>query len=159
MKKTLSILVTVCFFLPGSIFALMPPDDMEKRNLEAKLILIGEVKGTGKVLLPEKGRKGSAIKGVFVLDVLNVIKGYGIVKPGDKLHIIFRLPPEPKGGLIAHRVGSAQVKVEAGNRVVVYIDDSRHRGFYRPLAEGSSVVVIAPSIKEQIPADKKTDKH
>jgi len=159
MKKALSILVIVCFFVPGTILALAPPDDIEKRNLEAKLILVGEVKGTGKVLLPEKGQKGSAIKGVFVLDVVNVVKGYGIVKPGDKLHIIFRLPPEPKGGLIAHRTGSAQVKVEAGNLVVVYIDDSRHRGFYRPLAEGSSVVVIRPSVKEQVPAEKKTDKH
>jgi hypothetical protein len=159
MKKTLSILVIVCFFVTGNVFALMPPDDMEKRNLEAKLILVGEVKGTGKVLLPEQGRKGSAIKGVFVLDVLNVVKGYGIVKPGDKVHIIFRLPPEPKGGLIAHRTGSAQVKVEAGNLVVVYIDDSRHRGFYRPLAEGSSVVVISPPVKDQIPAEKKSEKQ
>lgn len=159
MKKTLWILFIVWFFVTGNVFALMPPDDMEKRNLEAKLILVGEVKGTGKVLLPENGRKGSAIKGVFVLDVLNVVKGYGIVKPGDKVHILFRLPPEPKGGLIAHRTGSAQVKVEAGNLVVVYIDESRHRGFYRPLAEGSSVVVIRPSVKEQIPVEKKTEKQ
>lgn len=159
MKKALSILVIVCFFVPGTILALAPPDDIEKRNLEAKLILVGEVKGTGKVLLPEKGQKGSAIKGVFVLDVVNVVKGYGIVKPGDKLHIIFRLPPEPKGGLIAHRTGSAQVKVEAGNLVVVYIDDSRHRGFCRPLAEGASAVVISPSIKEQIPAEEKAGKQ
>ena len=159
MKKALSILVTVCFFLPGSIFALMPPDDMEKRNLEAKLILIGEVKGTGKVLLPEKGRKGSAIKGVFVLDVLNVVKGYGIVKPGDKLHIIFRLPPEPKGDLVLTVSGSGPVKVNAGNFVVVYIDPSKHHGFYRPLAEGSSVVVIRPSVKEQIPAEKEAAKQ
>ncbi|MCP4665731.1 MAG: hypothetical protein GY849_05125, partial [Deltaproteobacteria bacterium] len=65
MKKALFILVMVCFFLPGSVSALMPPGDMAKRNLEAKLILVGEVKGTGKVLLPEKG--GSGKKGVFVL--------------------------------------------------------------------------------------------
>lgn len=159
MKRALLIIVIACFFVPGNVFALMPPDDMEKRNLEAKLILVGEVKGTGKVLLPEKGRKVSAIKGVFVLDVLNVVKGYGVVKPGDEVHIIFRLSPEPKGGLIAHRVGTAQVKVEAGNLVVVYIDDSRHRGFYRPLAGGSSVVVIKHCVKEQTPAEKKTEKQ
>ena len=75
MKKALSVFVIACFFVPGSIFALMPPGQIEKLNLEAKLILVGEVKGTGKVLLPEKGQKGSAMKGVFVLDVLNVIKG------------------------------------------------------------------------------------
>jgi len=159
MKKAWLILVIFCFLAPGSLFAVMPPDDMEKRNLEAKLILVGEVQGTGKVLLSEEGQKGSPIKGVFVLDVLNVIKGYGIVKPGDKIHILYRLPPEPKGGLIAHRTGSAQVKVEAGNLVVVYIDDSTHRGFYRPLAEGSSVVVIRPPAKEHTPAEKVIEKQ
>jgi hypothetical protein len=132
---------------------------MEKRNLEAKLILVGKVQGTGKVLLPEKGQKGSAIKGVFVLDVLNVIKGYGIVKPGDKIHIIYRLPPEPKGGLVAHRTGSGQVKVEAGNLVVVFIDESRHHGFYRPLAGGSSVVLIKPPLKEHTSVEKKAEKQ
>ena len=81
------------------------------------------------------------------------------VKPGDKIHILYRLPPEPKGGLIAHRAGSAQVKVEAGNLVVVYIDDSKHRGFYRPLAEGSSVVVVRPPAKEQTPAEKVIEKQ
>ena len=50
-------------------------------------------------------------------------------------------------------------KVNAGNFVVVYIDPSKHRGFCRPLAEGASVVVISPSIKEQIPAEEKAGKQ
>jgi hypothetical protein len=158
MKKTLSIFMTFCFLVPGTIFALMPPDDMEKRNLEAKLILVGEVKGTGKVLLPEKGREGTATKGVFILDVLSIVKGYGMVDPGDELHILFQLPEEPKDGLIAHKTGSLQVKVDEGDLVVVYIDNSRHHGFYRPLAEGSSVVVIRPSVKDQDQAEKTTEK-
>ncbi|MCP4669644.1 MAG: hypothetical protein GY849_25200, partial [Deltaproteobacteria bacterium] len=150
------ILVMVCFFLPGSASALMPPDDMAKRNLEAKLILIGEVKGTGKVLLPEKGGRGK--KGVFVLEVLHVIKGYGKVKPGDEVHILFRLPPRPKKGLKAHRAGSLQVKVEEGNLVVVYINPYTFPPFHRPVAEGASVAVIAPFKAKQARGDKKTGK-
>ena len=122
----------------------MPPGDMAKRNLEAKLILIGKVKGTGMILLPEKGSRSSPKKGIFILNVLHVVKGYGIVKPGDKVHIIFRPAAKPKEGLVAHTAGSIQVKVEAGDLVVVYIDPAKHRGFYSPIAEGSSVVVIAP---------------
>ena len=144
MKKVLLVLFTVCFLLSGTTFALMPPDDMAKKNLEAKLILIGKVKGTGMILLPEKGLRSDPKKGIFILNVLHVVKGYGIVKPGDKVHIIFRPAAKPKGGLVAHTAGSIQVKVEAGDLVVVYIDPSKHHGFYRPIAEGSSVVVIAP---------------
>ena len=144
MKKGLLILATVCFLLPGTTSALMPPKEMAKRNLEAKLILIGDVKGTGIILLPEKGSRSSPKKAIFILNVLHVVKGYGIVKPGDQVHIIFRPAPKPKGGLVAHTAGSIQVMVEAGDLVVVYIDPSKHHGFYRPIAEGSSVVVIAP---------------
>ena len=144
MIKVLLVLVTFCFLLPGTTSALMPPEDMAKRNLEAKMILIGEVKGTGIILLPEKGSRSSPKKGIFILNVLHVVKGYGIVKPGDKVHIIFRPAPKPKGGLVAQTAGSIQVMVEAGDLVVVYIDPAKHRGFYRPIAEGSSVVVIDP---------------
>ena len=144
MRKGLLFLCTFCFLLPGTASALMPPDDMAKRNLEAKLILIGEVKGTGMVLLPEKGSRSSPKKGIFILNVLHVVKGYGIVKPGDQVHITFRPAPKPKGGLVAHTAGSIQVMVEAGDLVVVYIDPAKHHGFYHPIAEGSSVVVIVP---------------
>jgi hypothetical protein len=151
MKKTLPMLAMICFFLSGSASARMPPDDMAKRNLEAKLILVGEVKGTGKVLLPERG--GRAKKGVFALRVLHVVKGYGIVKPGEEIHILFRLPPEPEKGLAVHRTGSLQVTVEAGNLVVVYLNPSKFKLFHRPIAEGASVVVIAPSMAKQDPGE------
>jgi hypothetical protein len=144
MKRGLLFLCTFCFLLPGATSALMPPEDMAKRNLEAKLILIGDVKGTGIILLPEKGSKSSPKKGIFILNVLHVVKGYGTVKRGDQVHIIFRPALKPKEGLVAHKAGSGQVMVEAGNLVVVYIEPSKHGGFYRPIAEGSSVVVIAP---------------
>ena len=81
------------------------------------------------------------------------------MKRGEKGHIIFRLLPKPKGGLVALTPGISNVNVEERDLVVVYIDDSRHRGFYRPLAEGASVVVISPSIKEQVRAEEKAGKQ
>jgi len=56
MLKVFLTLVAVCLLLPGTACAIMPPDDIAKLNLKAELILIGEVKGTGKILLPEKGK-------------------------------------------------------------------------------------------------------
>ncbi|MBW1813573.1 MAG: hypothetical protein JRJ39_07840 [Deltaproteobacteria bacterium] len=156
MLKVFLTLVAVCLLLPGTACAIMPPDDIAKLNLKAELILIGEVKGTGKILLPEKGK--DARKGVFILKVSHVVKGYSKVKQNEEIHVIYRLPPEPAKGLTANRAGSLQVKVEKGNLVVVYLNPSTHSGFYTPITEGSSVVVILSTGKEQSQNNDKTKK-
>ena len=158
MLKVFITFVMVCLLLPGIACAIMPPDDTAKLNLKAELILVGEVKGAGKVLLPEKGR--DARKGVFGLRVIHVVKGYGKVKKGEEVHVIYRPLFEPKNnkGLTATQTGSVQVKVNAGDLVVVYINPSHHTGFYKPVAEGSSVVVILPAGKELTPKNDKTKK-
>jgi len=156
MLKAFISLMTTCILLPGTACAIMPPDDIAKLNLKAEVILVGEVKSTGKILLPEKGK--DARKGVFILNVIHVVKGYGKVTPNEEIHVIYRLPPGPTKGLTAHRTGSLQVKVEKGNLVVLYLNPSAHSGFYKPLAEGSSVVVILSTKSEQIQGKEKTDK-
>ena len=146
MKKTIPLVFLLCLLLPETIVAMMPPVDMAKRNLEATLILIGTVEETGTVLLPEKRQGISPAKGVFVLNILHVVKGYGIVKPGDTVHIVFRPSRKQKSGIVASTPGVVQVKVRDGDLVVAYVNPSNHPGFYTPLAEGSSVVVIIPCI-------------
>ena len=146
MKKAMPIVLLLCLLVPESIFAMMPPADMARRNLEAELILIGKVKEAGTVLLPEKGQGKSPVKGVFVLHILHVVKGYGMVKPGDTVHIVFRPPRKQKRGIVASTPGVVYVRVRDGDLVVAYVNPSDHPGFYKPLAEGSSVVVITPCI-------------
>ena len=159
MKKIrVLILFVICFPLPGEISALMPPKEMEKRNLEAKLILVGEVTEMGKVLLPEKGPGPAPPRGLFVLKVLHVVKGYGMVHRGGLVRIVYRPAPTGKGRIVAHRMGVPPVEVQPGNLVVVYIEPSRHRPFYRPLAGGSSVVIIKPSISIPRPPEKRMQK-
>ena len=79
----------------------MPPDKMAARNLEAELIVVGRVIGTGKILLPEKNKKFTPPRHVFALEVIHVIKGYGKVSAGDHLNIVYQPKPEPKGKLSA----------------------------------------------------------
>ena len=146
MKKAMPLVFLLCFLLSEGIFGMMPPVDMARRNLEATLILIGKVEETGTVLLPEKGQGISPVKGVFVLNILHVVKGYGIVKPGDNANILFRPSRKLKNGIVASTPGVIQVKVRDGDIIVAYINPSKHPGFYTPLAEGSSVVVIIPCI-------------
>lgn len=129
----------------------MPPEKMAERNLEAKLILIGEVRETGKILLSEKTSTPTPPKGLFVLKVLHVVKGFGIVNPGDLVRIVLRLPPKSKGRLCAEVMGSLPVRTEVGDLTLVYIDPSHHPGFYRPVAAGSSVVIIEPPAVAKVP--------
>jgi hypothetical protein len=153
----LLILVMICFFFPvRSVLALMPPEKIAERNLEAKLILIGEVKRTGKLILPEKESKTEPLKGLFVIKVLHVVKGFGAVSPGDQVKIIYHLPKKGLLGASVKETGGIHVKVKAGNLVVVYIDSSWHQGFYRPVAAGSSVVIIDPG---KILTEKKIGKQ
>jgi hypothetical protein len=154
MIKIWLLVVAICFLLPVNAMALMPPKEIAKKNLEAQLILVGEVMETGKVLLPDKTSKGPM--GLFVLKVLHVVKGFGIVSPGDQVRVIFVLPPKSETGIVPDIAGSLPVKVEAGNLVVVYIDPSDHPSFYWPVAGGCSVVIIDASILEKLPAEKKT---
>ena len=145
----------ILFLLPGTSTALMPPGDIAERNLEAKLILIGEVTELGRVLLPEKRPMRNRPKGLFILKVLHVVKGFGTVNPGDQVKIVFELPLKMKNGIVADLVGVLLVEVKNGNLVVVYIDPSNHPPFYRPVLGGSSVVVIDRSIFGKAPGDEK----
>lgn len=151
-KKNLTLL-TIFIVLPAIAHAIMPSDDIGKMNLNAQMIIVGQVKSIGKVLLPEKGN--DARKGVFTLKIIHVIKGYKKIKREQDVHIIYRLPPKPSKGLTAQRVGSIPVNVKVGDLIVVYLNPSRHSGFYRPLAEGSSVIVIMHTDKRKIPQKNK----
>jgi len=154
VKAGVIFLVLTFLFFRGVSFALMPPDKMEARNLEAPVILIGEVTETGKILLPEKNAANVPPRGLFVLKILHIIKGGAAVHGEKFIRILFRAAEKGKNLLVAEQIGIPQVKVKTGNLVVVYLKPSAHRPFYRPLAGGASVVVIKQSFTR--PADKHT---
>jgi hypothetical protein len=138
----------------------MPPRDIAERNLEAKLILIGEITETGSILLPDKKPKRNRPKGLFLLKVLHVVKGFGTVNPGDQVKISFELPIKNENGVaVRDLVGTLRVEVKSGDLVVVYIDPSNYPTFYRPVNAGSSVVVIDRSPVGKAPCDEKKPKQ
>ena len=141
-KTGVILLVLIFLFLGGVAFALMPPDQMEARNLEAPIILAGKVIETGKILLPEKTSTNNPSRGVFVLKVLHIIKGRAIVHGEKRVRILFHTAEKDENLLVAKKIGIPPVKVKAGNLVVVYLKPSAHRPFYRPLAGGASVIII-----------------
>jgi len=145
MKKVflLSIFLVVCILLVTSaILALMPPEDMAKRNLEARVIVIGEVTETGAILLPKETPTTFPVERFFVLEVVHVVKGYEIITPGDQIKILSGPRPQFRENLARETPGSLPIKVEVGTVVVVYIDPYPYPNFYRPVAAGSSVITI-----------------
>ena len=158
MLKKLLIFFLACALIPVNSAALMPPEEIAKRNLEAELILIGTVSKMGKVLLPLKGDDQIKPRGLFVLKTQHVIKGFGSVKPGDLIKIIYRLPPKTAIGLQVVIAGDPPVKVSEGDVVLVYINLTMHTGFHIPVKAGSSVVVISGKPQKSTSAGEKEAK-
>ena len=142
LEKKIVFYLLLFVFFPTNMFALMPPDDIAERNLEAKYIVPGKIVRKGKVLLPGKDKEQKAKTGVFVIKVLHVIKGYKKWNKGDKIHIVYRLPAKGKNGMKAEKLGMKQVKVHKDDIVVAYIKHSDFSDFYKPVLQGSSVAVI-----------------
>ena len=133
-----------CTLFPVAASALMPPEDIAARNLDAELILIGEVVEIGKILLPLHDKDTAKPKGIFVIKTQHMIKGFGQVKPGDLVRIAYRLPPEVAIGLQTVIAGNPPVEVSEGDVVLVYINATKHKGFHTPVMAGSSVLRIFP---------------
>ncbi len=141
------------FFLSSlSAKALMPPAELETRNLEASVIVLGSIEETGKILLtgPLKAYE-SPQKGLFVLKILHVIKGRSILKGKKILRIVYNLSAEKIKGspsLLVKKMGSLPIRVKKGEIVVVYLKASPHPPFFRLVAGGASLFVIK-NLKQQ----------
>jgi hypothetical protein len=130
-------------FVSGTAFAMMPPDDLARMNLEAELILLGKVTETGRMLASDNTLGTNPTKGLFVVDVLHIVKGYDRVKQGEQIKVIFRLPKKSEiEGVEVVEQGVSPVNVKTGDLVVVYLDSSQQKGFYKPKFSGASVAVI-----------------
>jgi len=137
----LAILLIGCL-IPVMAAAIAPPEVIRERNLEADLIVIGEVLDV----------KESDKTPNFVVRIEHIIKGPKDIDKGNQITVVFRPSPSEKGE-IGHRVqGLEVVKVQVGSLVVVYLEQSKsHPGFYKPLLEGLSVITIRKplSVKDQ----------
>jgi hypothetical protein len=116
-----------------------------EQNLNAQLILVGQVQETDTILLSDLYGGTDSEKGVLVVKVLHVVKGYGIVNPDDEIRVIYYLTPKAEGGGVTGPQGAFPVAVEEGDLVVGYLDPSTYQGFYQSVAGGASVAVIAAS--------------
>ncbi len=112
-------------------FSIPPPQIIKDTNLKAKVIAIGKVDEV--VSLKEKS--------YFELKILHVIKGYGIVREGERIKVFFSKKECQKEGIVAYKMGEVEVKVKEGDLVVCYLDPLKD-GF-RPKIGGLSVVRIA----------------
>jgi len=112
-------------------FSIPPPKIIKDTNLKAKVIAIGKVEEV--VSLKEQS--------YFELKILHVIKGYDIVKEGEKIKVFFSKKEFQKKGIVAHKMGEVEVKVKEGELVVCYLDPLKD-GF-SPKIGGLSVVRIA----------------
>jgi len=110
-------------------FSIPPPKIIKETNLKAKVIVIGKVE---KVVSEEQS--------YFELKIIHVIKGYGIVKEGEKIKVFFDKKTFQKKGIVAHKMGELEVNVKEGELVVCYLDPLKD-GF-RPKIGGLSVVRI-----------------
>lgn len=111
-------------------FALPPPKIIKQRNLEAKIILVGEVL---EVIQSSPAH--------FELKVIHVIKGFERIKEGDQIKVSFEPLPSDISGMRRRQMGTLPVKVEVGQLVVGYINPSKtDAGFFEPLLQGLSVI-------------------
>jgi len=155
---TIHLLVPVfaCLWISATAHALLPPKEISRLNLAAKLIVVGEVTETGTILLPDKARSADPAKTLSVVKVLHVVKGYGIIEQGATVRIISRRPRQDRNRISAKAAGDLFVQVKVGDLVVAYLDPSEHPGFHQPVAGGASVAVIELSRPGKIQQDPVT---
>jgi hypothetical protein len=139
MSQKILVVAIVLLLCPMIANALMPPRDIEKHNLDAEVIAIGKVLEMGQILLPLEQNDSQKPKGLFVLEVHHVIKGFAKATPGQPLRVIYPLPPKVAIGLDAVIAGNPPVEVAVGDVVLVFLKSTPQAGFYQPVLAGSSV--------------------
>ena len=149
MKLIVLISILSFVLIPTSIIALMPPEDMIKRNLEAQHIVIGEVVEKGETSLNAKEAakdEKPSLDRFFVVQVSHIVKGDLTIRPKDRIRVLYERPfktAKEVPGLEAKQIGVLSVKADIGSVVILYVDPlPNHPGYYKPLAAGSSVVTI-----------------
>jgi hypothetical protein len=143
IKTGVFLLLMMGLSLSHIAFAMMPPNEIAQMNLEAEIIVLGRVTETGRILASDNTLGTNPTKGLFVAEVLHVVKGYSRVKRRDRINVIFRLPEqsEIEGSEVIEQ-GGASVDVEVGVLVVLYLDSSQQTDCYKPKLSGASVAVI-----------------
>ena len=128
-----SLLLIVFMLSPAMAAAIAPPKEIAERNLKADFIAVGKVLSIHERNTPPH----------FVFKALHIIKGFGEIKKGDNIRVLFRLQPLKTLKFTRHVQGILPVKVKAESLVVVYIERSEsHSGYFNPLLEGLSVITI-----------------
>jgi len=128
----LAALLVACM-IPAMATAIPPPHVIRERNLEADLIVVGEILGVKEDDKPPN----------FVVSIEHVIKGPDDISKENQLTVLFRPFPTNKGEIGARIQGMTPIKVQVGSLVVLYLERSRsHPGIYNPLLEGLSVITI-----------------
>lgn len=137
MKEMISSLLFL-FGIAAMIYAttasaLPPIKIIEETNLEANIILVGEVLGVTR----------SSTQAYFELKVIHVIKGFAMIKEGDQIKVSFKPLSSDMSGIERHQTGTRPVTVEVGQLVVGYINPSKAGAeFFEPQLQGLSIIPL-----------------
>ncbi len=143
------LLIAAMLLLPGKAYGMLPPEQIQAKNLAASDVLIGRVEEVRPApagwrnllpLMPD-GDPWS-----FTLNLTHVVKSSAPLKAGERVTVLFIQEKAAAGGIAALRTGWLAVRVAPGDLVVVYANPQDHEGqrLLLPLLAGLSVVRLTP---------------
>lgn len=132
----------------------LPPDELQKRNLNAAEILIGMVAevapapSSWRQLLPPLPAGEGAF---FTLNITHVVKSSQAARQGEYVKVLFIREKPISSEIGVARAGWSAVQVSPGDMVIVYANPVTQDGqnLLLPILAGSSVIRLAPSSASQ----------
>ena len=118
-------------FIPG-VFALAPPDEIERIHLEGDLIVLGVIQDI---------QENTDEPSFFTLKISQVIKGIKKIQVGQIIHIqCDQTGFSPSDtSLKAHQQGIRPVQAQKEDHVIAYLNHI-HDHVYKPVLKGLSII-------------------
>jgi translation initiation factor IF-1 len=146
----LGVLITALILVTGPAQGMLPPEELQKKNLIASEILIGLVAEVGPApagwrhllpLLPHGD------PWVFTLNLTHAVKSSTRAIPGEHFKVLFVQEKAAASEISARRTGMSAVRVAPGDLVIVYAihQDKDGQRLLLPLLAGLSVVHLTSS--------------
>lgn len=143
----------------GPALALLPPEQLQQKNLTATEIIIGrvaEVRSAPPELRPLLPPLPAGTAYYFILQPIHVVKTSLSREQLQELQVLFLVPEPAPSGLGQRHQGWLPVQVGPGELVIVYATAVRQGGqtLLLPLLAGASVIRLAPEPLHQPAPDR-----
>lgn len=147
---TLGLLAVALVLVTGQAQGMLPPEELQKKNLAASQILIGLVEEVGpaaagwRQLLPLLPHGDPW---VFTLNLTHAVKSSTRAIPGEHFKVLFVQEKAATSEISARRTGMSAVRVAPGDLVIVYAihQEIESQRLLLPVLAGLSVVHLTPS--------------